>query len=100
MRILRQKTVAGMNRIHISNLSRRDDLVNFQVTINATSRPHTISFVGKLDMHGIPVGFAVNGYGLDSNLSASANDAKGNFATIGNQDLFEHGKCWEEFARD
>ena len=41
-------------------------------------------------MHGVGVGFRMNGNGSDAHFAAGAMDAKGHFAAVGNQYFFKH----------
>ena len=48
--------------------------------------------IGELDMHRIDIRLGVNGDRFDVEFAAGTDDAKGDFATIGNQDAFEHDR--------
>ena len=91
MGILGEEAVPGMDRIHIADFRRGDDLVNLQVAVDAASRSDAVSFVGECDVHRIGVRFAVDGNRLNSHFATGANDAKGNLTTVGNQNLLKHG---------
>jgi len=41
----------------------------------------------------------MNCNGLDAHLAAGALNAQGDFATIGDEDFFEHDGCWLRFRR-
>ena len=45
---------------------------------------------GKLDVHRIDIGLGIDGDGFDIELAAGADDAKGYFTAVGDQDAFEH----------
>ena len=42
-------------------------------------------------MHQVAVGRGVRGHSLDAQFLAGAKDAKGDFATVGDQYFFQHG---------
>ena len=66
------------------------DLVDAQITFARRARADGVGFVGQADVEGFAVGFAENGDGSNAEFAASAQDAHGDFAAIGNQDFFEH----------
>jgi hypothetical protein len=45
-----------------------------------------------LHVERLHVGLRVDGESLDSKLAAGADNAKGDFAAIGNEDLLDHGR--------
>ena len=48
--------------------------------------------VGELDVQAVGVGFGVNRHAANAEFFAGANDADGDFATIGNEDFVEQGR--------
>ncbi len=50
-----------------------------------------VRLVGLLHVQGVAVGVGVDGDRLDAQLGAGADDAHGDFATVGDQDLSNHG---------
>ena len=91
MRVLGEKSVAGMDRIDIANLGCAHDSVDFEVAFRAGRRADTNGFVCKLNMQRIDVGLRVNRQRSDAELLAGANHAQRNLTAIGNQDFFKHG---------
>ena len=91
MRILGQKTVARMNRLHVADFGGADDPVDLQVAVGGLGRTDAIRLVGQLQIGGAAVGLAENGHGFDAQLAAGAKDAQGDFTAIGNQNSLEHG---------
>ena len=67
-----------------------DDLVHDQIGLFRGSLADTDGFVSEIDMQRVLVGFGIDGNGQDAHLASSFDDAAGNFATIGNQNLVEH----------
>jgi hypothetical protein len=47
-------------------------------------------FIGHLDMHGIAISIGINGDRGDAHLAGCLDDAAGNLATIGDQNLGKH----------
>jgi hypothetical protein len=43
-------------------------------------------------VHGIDIGLRVNGDGFDIEFFAGADDAEGDFTTVGDEDFFKHGE--------
>jgi hypothetical protein len=54
--------------------------------------------IGELDMHRINIRLGVNRNRFDVEFATGADDAKGDFATIGNQDAFEHDRSLREIG--
>ena len=79
-----------MNRIDIAHLGRAHDAIDLQITFRAGRGADANGFVGQLHMEGIDVRFGVNGEGANAEFLAGADDAQRDFATIGDQDFFEH----------
>ena len=50
MRVLRQKSVAGMNGIDVANLGRAHDPIDLQVAFRARRRSDTHRFIRQLNM--------------------------------------------------
>ena len=57
MRVLREESVAGMNRIDVANLGCAHDAIDFQITFRAWRRANTDRFIRKLNMQRIDVRF-------------------------------------------
>ena len=91
MRVLRKKTVAGMNRVHVRDFRRADDAVNAQITFRRRRFADANGFVGQLHVHGIGIRLRINGHGADVQFLAGADDPNGDFAAIGDQNFFKHG---------
>jgi hypothetical protein len=85
-----QETVARVHGLRPCGLAGSDDLVGHQVALAAGRRTDEHRFVGQFDMARIAVGFGVHGHGGDAHLLGGLDDAAGDLAPIGNQDLLEH----------
>ena len=91
VRVLRQKSIARVDRIGIANLRSADDAVDFQIALGTYSRPDANGLVGELHMKAVNIGLRVNGNRLDTQFLTGADNTEGNFAAIGDQDFFKHG---------
>ena len=89
--VFRQKSVAGMNGVAAGALGDVHDFVDAQIAFAGRRGPDGIGFVGEADVQGVAVGFAENDGGSNAEFAASAQDAHGDFAAIGDEDLTEHG---------
>ncbi len=91
MRVLGQKTVTRMNRIHIRDFSRADDPVNAQVTFRRRRAADANGFIGHLHVHRVGIHFGINGHRPDIQFLAGANNPNGDFTAIGDQNFLKHG---------
>ena len=90
MPVFRKKSVTGMNRINIGDFCGADDAIDLKITLRAGRRSDADGFVGELNMEAFHVGLGIDSHSLDAELFASPNDAKGDFASIGDEDFVEH----------
>src|SRR5262249_31586003 len=89
--ILGEEAVAGMDCIGAGNLAGGEDLRDIEVGFARRRRADANALVGEPDMHGIGVGSRVDRDRRDAELLAGAEHAKGDFAAIGDENLFEEG---------
>ncbi len=89
VRVLREKAVAGMDRLRVGHLGRGDDRRNVEVAQRRGRRPDAHRLVGEPDVLGLAVGFGVDDDGPDAELAARALDAQRDLAAIGDQNLAE-----------
>ena len=61
VRVLREKTVAGMDRIDIADFGRAHDAVDLQVTFRARRGADADRFIRQLHMERIDIRFGING---------------------------------------
>src|SRR5579871_543488 len=92
--ILAEKAIPRMDGVNVGDFCRADYSGNIQIALRGARRPDAYRFIGKAHMERITVGIAVNRYSADSQLLACANHAQSNFATIGNQNFFEHARSF------
>src|SRR6185369_573917 len=78
-----------MNRIDVEDLSGADDGGDVEITLRGRRWSNARGFVGEANVQRIAIDVAVNGDRLDAHLFAGPDDATGNLAAIGDQDLLE-----------
>ena len=88
--VLRQKTVAGMDRVRASFLGGGDDLIHVEIGLGGSGRPDAHGLVGHLHVERVTISVGIDRNGLDPELLRRPDDPASNFSTIGNQKLFEH----------
>ena len=88
--VLRQKAVAGMDRFGAGDLAGRDDRGNVEIGLRGRAAGRCTRFHRPAHMHGLGVGGGMHRHGGDAHLLAGADDAKRDFAAIGDEDFFEH----------
>src|SRR5262249_28230929 len=60
MRVLSEKSIAGMTRVNIAYLSRTHDAINSQVTLKTGRRTDADRFISELDVQRIDVCFGID----------------------------------------
>jgi len=88
--LLGQEAVAGMHGLGAGLDAGLDDLVDQQIGLGRRRRADMHGLVGHLHMQGVLVGVRINRDGLDAHLAGGLDDAAGDLAAIGDQDLGEH----------
>lgn len=91
VRVLRQKSIPWMDRVGVANLSGADNAVDLEITLRTNGWPDTNSLIGELHMKAVDIRLGIDGHRLDAKFSAGPNDAKSDFAAIGDQNFFKHG---------
>lgn len=92
MRVLAQETVARMDGVHIGDLGSRDESVDPKIAVGRGTVSDADGLVGNLDMHRVGVRLGIDGHRFDVHFAAGADDAHGDFTTVGDQDLFKHDR--------
>src|ERR1700733_438817 len=90
VRVLAQKSVAGVNGDRVGHLGGADDGGHVQVREGGLRRPDADGLVGEQHVLGVEIGGRVNCDGLDAELAAGAQDPKSDLAAISDDDLFNH----------
>ena len=88
--VLAQETVARMNGIDVGDLGRADHRRNVEIAARALCGTNANGFIGESHVQAVAIGLRVNGHGFDAKILAGANDANGDFASIGDQNFLEH----------
>ena len=78
-----------MNGIDVGDLRGGDDGRYIQIALCRSRRPDANRFVGKTDVERVAVGLAVDRNRTDPEFFAGADDAKRDFATVGDEQVFE-----------
>ncbi len=91
-RVLGQEAIAGMDRVGAGDLAGGEERRDVEVAVAGRRRADADALVGEADMHGVGVGGRMDGDGLDAEFLAGAQDAQGDFAAIGDEDLVEHAR--------
>ncbi len=87
---LRQKPIAGVDRLGADSLGGFDDAVAAQVALGGRRRPHVHRLVCLAHMRRGRVGVAVDRDRPDPELTTRADDAESDFAPVGYQNFREH----------
>ena len=85
-RVLRQETVPRVQRIAAGGDGQVHDTVGVQVAGDRI-RADVVGFIGLLDVQGMAVRVGIDGHGGDAGLGTGADDAHGDLAAVGDQDL-------------
>ena len=88
--VLGEKTIAGVNRLHIADFGGADHAVDFEIAIGALGGTQAIGFVRQIEIPFAAVGFAEDGHGFDAELAAGTNNTECDFAAIRDEDSFKH----------
>ena len=88
--VLREEAVTRVNRLRARNFGRRNDARDVEIAVTGGRFADAHVFVREANVKRFSIGFGVNGDSLDAQLMTRANDTEGDFATIGDEDFFEH----------
>jgi hypothetical protein len=88
--VLRQESVARMDRLRAGFLRDVDDHVAAQVRLVRTWPADRPCLVGEADVLRVPIGFGVHRDAVDAEPAAGADHPAGDLAAIGDQDTLEH----------
>ena len=99
VRIFREEPIARMDRIRARAQSSRNDRVAPQITVGGGRRADVHGLVGLADMQRLGVGVRIDGDGRHAQTARGADDPTGDFASIGDQDFFEHGVLMADGCR-
>ena len=88
--VLAQEAVAGVDGVHVGDLGGADDRRDVQIAQRALGRTDADGLVGEAHVQAVAVGLRVDGDGPDAQVLAGADDAEGDLAAVGDQNLLEH----------
>src|SRR5215471_9019022 len=89
-RVLRQESVAGMDRISSATPGNIDDVFDIQVGLCGRCGTDEVGLVGPAHMERGTIHLRIDGHRLNSHLVAGTNYAHCNFAAVRNEDFSEH----------
>ena len=89
-RPLRQKAVTWMHGLRSCFAAGVDNLVHDKIGLRRFSRADMHSFIGHLDMKRVFVSIRIYRHGGDAHFARGLDDAAGNFAAVGDENLTEH----------
>ena len=90
-RVLRQEAVAGVDGLGAAVFGDLQDAISLQVALGRRRGAEQIRLVCLAHMAGLRVGFGIHGHALHAQGFERADDAAGDGAAVGDQDLAEHG---------
>ena len=90
-RVFGKKTVAGMYRVAARAARDVNYFINAKIAFARGCGANGICFVGKTNVKRFAVNLTKNRRAANAQLAASAQNAHGDFAAIGNQNFLEHG---------
>jgi hypothetical protein len=88
--VLGEKAVAGMDRLRAGLARRVEDAVGAQIALGGGGGADAHRLVGHGDMLRRRVGVGIDRHGPHPEPSRGGDDAAGDFAAIGDQELAEH----------
>ena len=89
--VLRQEAVAGVDRLRARALGGVQDGVGEQIALAHRRGTDAVGLVGHGDVHRLGVGIGIDGDRLQAHAARRADDAAGDLATVGDEDLGKHG---------
>ena len=99
IRVLRQESVAGMDRDRIGHFGRADDRGHVEIALRRGRRADADGFVRQQHVLEAVVGGGMRRDRLDAELAAGAQDAQGDLATIGDDEFLDHGRLFDDEQR-
>ena len=88
--VLGQEAIARMDRLRAGGLGRRDDPVAPQIAVGGRGPAQMHGLIGHLHMARIAVGVGIDRDRRHAQAAAGVDDAAGDLAPVGDQDLVEH----------
>ena len=91
VRVLAEEAVAGMHRLRARRPRDFDDRIAAQITVRRPRPADGPGLVRLAHVLRVGVGLRIHGHGADAEAPRRADDAAGDFAAVGDEDLPEHG---------
>ncbi len=92
-----QKAITGMDGLRPGIAGRFHDLGDLEIGLRGRGRPHINRLVRHFDMQGVAVRVRIDRHGGNAHPAGGLDDAAGNLATIGDQNLLKQSS--PRFAR-
>ena len=89
--ILGEQAVSGVDGLAAGEHRRRNDGAHVEVALCRGRGPDADALIRQHDVQGVAVRLGVDGNGGNAHLLAGADDAHGDLAAVGDQDLGKHG---------
>ena len=80
-----------MDGVGAALADRVEDRLGVQVALGGRLATERVRLVGEADVQRVPVELGVHGDGLDTEFASGTDDSHGDLATVGDQDLLQHG---------
>ncbi len=90
--VFREEAVAGVHGLGVRNFRGGDYARDVEVRLGGLRRADAIGLVGEADVEALRVGLAVYGHRLDAHLATGADDADGDFASVGYEYFVEQSR--------
>ena len=88
--VLGEEAVAGMDGVRAGDLAGGDQRRDVEIAVAGGRRADADALVGEAHMHGVGVGGGMDRDGGDAEFLGGAQDAQGDLAPVGDEDLVEH----------
>ena len=89
-RVLGQEAIARVYGLRARLLDRVHDLVDHDIRLVRGGRADVDRLIGHLDVQRLRISVGIDGDGFDAHLLGGLDNAAGNLAAVGDQDLIEH----------
>ena len=98
-RALGEEPIARMDRLGAGRRAGVNDPVDHEIGLSRGRRADGDRLIGHFDMERVLVGFRIDGDGLDAHAARRLDDAAGDLAAVGDEDLLEHRRPNRRKAR-
>ena len=88
-----------MDRVSACGFGGSEDLVSAQVAVGSGGRTDMHGLVSFANVFGARVSVRIDRDRADSKVAAGGHDTTGDFAAIGNEEAFDHGRSKTRFCR-